>query len=137
MKKTKMDIKQCYESSCNDKNKQNIYQNKDNTNSTKINKKIYPPDRVEIGRASWLILHTIAANYPNKPTEEEKQKYTSFFYAFSNLYPCHICKLDLLYTLKKHKFNCNNKIEFSKFIYNLHNKVNSDIVMTIIRLDEL
>lgn len=119
-----MDIEQCHENSCKERDKlkfsESLYKN-DNI------KNPLPPDRSEIGRASWLLLHTIAANYPNEPTEEEKRKQTEFFYSFSNLYPCHICRLDLLHILKKHKINCENKMEYSKFIFNLHNMINEDI----------
>ncbi|CAD49060.1 FAD-linked sulfhydryl oxidase ERV1 [Plasmodium falciparum NF54] len=119
-------IEKCYEQSCKKRNKKN----ESNIKSIYENKKkeqIYPPDRDEIGRASWLILHTISANYPDNPSEYDKIKHTKFFYAFSNLYPCHICKLDLLHILKKYHLNCNNKINFSTFIYNLHNMINQEI----------
>ncbi|CXH86097.1 FAD-linked sulfhydryl oxidase ERV1, putative [Plasmodium berghei] len=118
-----MEIKKCYENSCNDRKKENLLEN----NKVGGVKKIYPPDRSEIGRAAWMILHTISANYPNNPTENEKKKHLNFFYSFSNLYPCHICKLDLLDILKKYKLTCANKIEFSTFIFNLHNMINEEI----------
>ncbi|SBT70199.1 FAD-linked sulfhydryl oxidase ERV1, putative [Plasmodium malariae] len=127
-----MEVEKCYEHSCNNRGKLKFYENK---NSKKQN--TFPPDREEIGRASWLILHTISANYPNEPTEEEKIKHTKFFYAFSNLYPCHICKLDLFQILKNYKLNCDNKISFSEFIFNLHNKVNEEIGKDIFPCDDI
>ncbi|CRH03043.1 FAD-linked sulfhydryl oxidase ERV1, putative [Plasmodium relictum] len=126
-----MDIEKCYENSCKDREKIKFFENK-NTKKT-----IYPPDRAEIGRASWLILHTISANYPDKPTEEEKLKHTKFFYAFSNLYPCHICKLDLLHLLKKYQLNCENKVSYSTFIFNLHNMINEEIGKDIYPCDNI
>ncbi|GAW79077.1 FAD-linked sulfhydryl oxidase ERV1 [Plasmodium gonderi] len=123
MAQKNIDVEKCYEQSCKERGeKLRFYEN-----INEKNVKIYPPDREEIGRASWLILHTISANYPEKPTDEDKKKHTNFFYAFANLYPCHICKLDLFDNLKNYQMTCQNRNDFSSFIYNLHNKVNEDI----------
>ncbi|EUD64728.1 hypothetical protein C922_04872 [Plasmodium inui San Antonio 1] len=117
-----MEIEKCYEHSCGERGKAK----KHGINGLK-NGKIYPPDREEIGRASWLVLHTMSANYPNEPTEEDKKKHFDFFHAFANLYPCHICKLDLLGHLKSHRMNCDGRTVLATFMFNLHNRVNEDI----------
>ncbi|CAG9483964.1 FAD-linked sulfhydryl oxidase ERV1, putative [Plasmodium vivax] len=117
-----MEIEKCYEHACGERAKPNSH----GSNSGKSGK-VHPPDREEIGRASWLVLHTMAANYPSKPTEEEKKKHFHFFDAFANLYPCYICKLDLLGHLKSEGINCEGRREMSTFIFNLHNRVNEDL----------
>ncbi|CAA9986301.1 FAD-linked sulfhydryl oxidase ERV1, putative [Plasmodium knowlesi strain H] len=117
-----MEIEKCYEHSCGERRKPNAHGNISGKNG-----KIYPPDREEIGRASWLVLHTMSANYPTNPTEEDKKKHFHFFHAFANLYPCYICKLDLLEHLKSYKINCEGRTEMATFMFNLHNKVNEDI----------
>lgn len=119
-----LDIEKCYEHSCKERDKRKFYGHIDIDNQIK---KPLPPDRAEIGRAAWLVLHTIAANYPNHPTEEEKRKQVDFFLSFSNLYPCHICKIGLLHILKTYKVNCESKIEYSKYIFNLHNMINEEL----------
>mmetsp|Transcript_23810 Transcript_23810/g.42145 ORF Transcript_23810/g.42145 Transcript_23810/m.42145 type:complete len:91 (+) Transcript_23810:3076-3348(+) len=50
-----------------------------------------PPDRSELGRAGWTFLHTAAAHYPEKPSEEDKQHYKSFFTLIKYVYPCRSC----------------------------------------------
>ncbi|GAB64572.1 human hepatopoietin-like protein putative, partial [Plasmodium cynomolgi strain B] len=72
-------IEKCYEHSCGERGK-----SKNHGSNSGKNKKIYPPDREEIGRASWLVLHTMAANYPSEPTEQDKKKHFDFFDSFSN-----------------------------------------------------
>ena len=42
-----------------------------------------PPDGGELGRASWTLLHTLAAYYPEKPSTEHRTHATNFFGALS------------------------------------------------------
>lgn len=53
-----------------------------------------PADKALLGRNSWLLLHTMAANYPEEPTEEERLHASQFITALSRLYPCAHCAAD-------------------------------------------
>ncbi len=53
-----------------------------------------PLDRAELGQYTWGLLHTIAANYPESPTVEEKQQAYNLIIALSILYPCPVCAKD-------------------------------------------
>jgi hypothetical protein len=44
-----------------------------------------PPDIIELGNAGWTLLHTIAAYYPNKPTEEKKRQTAQFLQSMSQV----------------------------------------------------
>ena len=44
------------------------------------------------GPAGWLFLHSIAQNYPWKPTDEQKNNYLSFFKLVGNVLPCRYCR---------------------------------------------
>lgn len=54
-----------------------------------------PLDKDELGRSTWKLLHTMAAVYPEKPTESQKQDIKSLFGIMSRAYPCDICAKDL------------------------------------------
>lgn len=54
-----------------------------------------PLDKEELGNKSWGLLHTIAAKYPDKPSDEQKKDMTQFFTLFSKFYPCDVCAADL------------------------------------------
>lgn len=54
-----------------------------------------PLDKDELGRSTWNLLHTMAAVYPNKPTESQKQDVKTFFGVLSRNYPCEFCAKDL------------------------------------------
>ena len=51
-----------------------------------------PEDRQTLGRATWSFLHTMAAYYPDKPTDKKQKQAKEFLRLFSHLYPCDDCK---------------------------------------------
>jgi len=59
-----------------------------------------PLDRNELGRSSWDLLHTMAANYPNEPTEKQKQRMVAFIEALAEFYPCIHCATDFQESIK-------------------------------------
>ena len=69
---------------------------KPDDNSEKIeNNPNCPLDRDELGRNTWGFLHTMAAYYPEKPSEKQQKEARDFFTLFSHFYPCEICAQDL------------------------------------------
>lgn len=55
-----------------------------------------PLDKNELGRSTWNLLHTMAAVYPDNPSDEQKQNVKSFFNILSQTYPCDVCAKDLV-----------------------------------------
>ncbi|KAK5942861.1 Flavin-linked sulfhydryl oxidase of the mitochondrial IMS [Knufia obscura] len=60
-----------------------------------------PPDVEELGRASWTLLHTMTANYPDSPPPAHQAKTKSFLHLFSQLYPCWVCAEDFQSWMKE------------------------------------
>ena len=70
-----------------------------------------PPSRELLGRHSWTLvdvgcfcdlqLHSIAAYYPENPTEEDKKYAREFISSFAHLYPCKVCAKHLKKMLEK------------------------------------
>jgi FAD-linked sulfhydryl oxidase len=54
-----------------------------------------PRDQAEfkklLGNATWRLLHTMAARYPDEPTETEKKRTAQFIELLGYLYPCKQC----------------------------------------------
>lgn len=59
-----------------------------------------PLDREELGNATWKLLHTIAANYPDHPTPADAHSVATFITSLSQLYPCSYCAKDFREAIK-------------------------------------
>lgn len=54
-----------------------------------------PVDKDELGVSTWNLMHTMAAVYPEKPTDSQKADIKTFFGIISRAYPCDVCAKDL------------------------------------------
>lgn len=95
------------------------YKNYTSFNFSNVNPKIFGPPL-------WRFLHIISFNYPHNPTFIDKLHYRQFLFSLINVIPCESCKLNYKTYLKNDLKFCHfkSKDSFSKFIYDLHNKVN-------------
>jgi Erv1 / Alr family len=55
-----------------------------------------PLDKEELGRSTWNLIHTVAAYYPDSPSEADKENARNFILALSHLYPCEVCRSDFI-----------------------------------------
>lgn len=83
-----------------------------------------PLDKDELGSKTWSFLHTMAAYYPDKPSEEQKSDMNKFFYIFSKFYPCHVCAEDLREQLKNSPPQTDSQKNLSQWLCCIHNEVN-------------
>lgn len=83
-----------------------------------------PPDVNELGRSTWTLLHSIAANYSDKPTTDEQTNLDTFIHSFSKLYPCWFCAKDFQKYIANDKPKVTNRDEFGKWLCEAHNAVN-------------
>ncbi|XP_077283076.1 evr1_Alr domain-containing protein Alr [Arctopsyche grandis] len=83
-----------------------------------------PLDKDELGRKTWGFLHTMAAYYPEKPTEKQSKDMKHFFNIFSNFYPCDHCASDFRQDLVKNPPKTASQSELSKWLCDMHNIVN-------------
>ncbi|KAM0195603.1 hypothetical protein ACHAPA_007455 [Fusarium lateritium] len=83
-----------------------------------------PPDVEVLGRSTWTLLHSIAAQYPEQPSTGQKSDILSFVSLFSKLYPCWVCAEDFQGYLKREAPQVNSRDEFGKWLCGAHNDVN-------------
>lgn len=79
------------------------------------------------GIHGWKFVHHIALGYPNKPTENDKNNYKSFFLLLGNVLPCHICSDHynehlLIYPLDDKVLS--TKTNLINWTIDMHNEVN-------------
>lgn len=80
------------------------------------------------GPALWHFLHTMSFNYPTNPTEEEKNQYMNFIKSLEFVLPCKYCRINLkknFETLPLRKEEMKSRYTFSKYVYNLHEHINT------------
>lgn len=80
------------------------------------------------GPLGWMTLHSISVNYPDNPSEVEKQICSRFLDMFGDCITCHICKTHFLRMLDTyrsiHPEYLNSKQDFFLFVVRAHNTVN-------------
>ena len=86
-----------------------------------------PLDKDELGQASWKFLHTMAANYPSKPSPQDQSDLRNFVGLFAKFYPCAPCAEDLREDLKKNPVQVESGEKFSLWACEAHNRVNQKL----------
>lgn len=86
-----------------------------------------PPTYRELGNATWLYLHTMAAYYPEAPTPELEQSMLPFMRTFAQVYPCESCRDHMLEYVEQHPPQAANNAELSLWLCRFHNDVNLQI----------
>lgn len=100
------------------------------TSSSKTEPSAYPkdcpPDVTQLGRSTWTFLHSVAASYPEKPTESQQTNMVQFLNIFAKIYPCWFCAKDFENYISKPetKPKVTNQEEFGKWLCDAHNEVN-------------
>lgn len=80
------------------------------------------------GPPMWHYLHTMSFNYPVTPTTKEKHDYMSFIKSLVNVLPCKFCRQNLKKNFIKLPITLQvmkNRYTFSKYIYDLHEVINT------------
>jgi FAD-linked sulfhydryl oxidase len=86
-----------------------------------------PPDIIELGRAGWTTLHTMAAYYPQNPSDEKKAEARQFLTLFARLFPCKICAKDFEQIINQHPPRLDSQKDFSLWLCEAHNHVNQKL----------
>ncbi|GIX63793.1 Erv1 / Alr family protein [Babesia caballi] len=109
------------------------------TASTSRGSTALPPNRLELGRAGWMYLHSMAADFPDQPVSEllrpskalqselESLRVKAWCYSFAELYPCHICKDSLVEIYRRLPPVTNSRRDLLLWTHKVHNQVNSEL----------
>lgn len=79
------------------------------------------------GPSIWHFLHTMSFNYPVNPTINHKKQYKDFIMSLGKILPCRHCRDNFPNNLKSVPLTdkaLKNRHNFSKWLYNFHEKVN-------------
>ena len=81
----------------------------------------------ELGNSTWNLIHTMAAYYPEKPTEERKKATEQFIDSLGEVYPCNYCATSWKDELKEVPIKVDNRKEFSQWACEIHNVINDKL----------
>ncbi|GAX18493.1 hypothetical protein FisN_10Hh309 [Fistulifera solaris] len=94
-----------------------------------------PPNSGVLGRASWTLLHTMAAWYPDQPTAEDQQHMESFMSALARFYPCTWCARDFQANLEESPVPTSSRKELCQWMCEQHNLVNEKLGKSVFDCD--
>ncbi|KAK1359005.1 Sulfhydryl oxidase [Heracleum sosnowskyi] len=83
-----------------------------------------PVSKEELGRATWTFLHTLGAQFPDKPTRQQKKDVKELMAILSRIYPCKECADNFKDVLRANPVEAGSQAEFSQWLCRTHNVVN-------------
>lgn len=81
----------------------------------------------EVGRATWIFLHTLAAQYPDNPTRQQKKDVKELVHILSRMYPCKECADHFKEIVRANPVQTGSHAEFSQWLCHVHNVVNRSL----------
>ena len=76
------------------------------------------------GPSAWLFLHSITFQYPENPTEQDKNNYKLFFDSLKNVLPCPKCREHYMKNIQISPINLESRGSLIQWLIELHNSVN-------------
>ncbi|KAI3903252.1 hypothetical protein MKW98_031906 [Papaver atlanticum] len=86
-----------------------------------------PVTKEELGRSTWTMLHTLAAQFPDRPTRQQKKDVKELMAILSRLYPCKECADHFKEVLSVNPVQAGSQAEFSQWLCHVHNIVNRSL----------
>lgn len=85
-----------------------------------------PVDVTVLGRSTWTLLHTLAANYPERATSTHQFQAQQFIRSFAQLYPCWVCATDFQAWMATpgNEVRTGGQDELGDWMCRAHNEVN-------------
>lgn len=80
-----------------------------------------------LGSATWTFLHTLAAQYPERPTRQQKKDVKELMAILSRMYPCKECADHFKEVLRAYPVQTGSQHEFSQWLCQVHNVVNRSL----------
>ena len=78
------------------------------------------------GPKLWFVIHTVALNYPDNPTYQDKRNHEDFFNHLVYMIPCDKCRIHYRQRLDKYPIiqHLDNSDKLFRYTITLHNDVN-------------
>lgn len=91
------------------------------------------------GKHFWYTIHFIALDYPEKPNNEDKRDFQTFFENLHKVIPCYKCSVNYVKHLNERpleKSDLENNETLFRWTVDIHNIVNRDLKKRQISYDD-
>ncbi|CAK7223938.1 hypothetical protein SEUCBS140593_005404 [Sporothrix eucalyptigena] len=78
----------------------------------------------ELGRASWKLMHTMMARFPDEPTADDSLALQTYIQLFARLYPCGDCASHFQLLLQEYPPQTSSRNAAAGWACFVHNEVN-------------
>jgi hypothetical protein len=84
------------------------------------------------GPKLWFISHAISFNYPENPTQDDKENHIAWFKLYKDMIMCEVCKQHYSEHFAKDPVDnhLDSREDLIKWVWQLHNKVNESLNKT-------
>ena len=81
------------------------------------------------GKHGWIFLHSVTMAYPDRPTEDDKHNYRTFFNVLPTILPCGKCRINLNEHMSKLSLESalTDKKSLVKWLISIHNETNATL----------
>lgn len=86
-----------------------------------------PVSREELGRSTWVLLHTLAAQLPDKPTRQQQRDVRTLIDVLTRIYPCGDCASHWSHIVRAEPPRVQSRQEFEQWLCRVHNVVNRSL----------
>ena len=90
-----------------------------------------------LGASTWAFMHTVAAQYPVKPSLSQQQQMRQLINGIARFYPCSYCAHDFRHSIRSHPVQVDNREKLSVWVCERHNEVNEKLGKPVVSCDRI
>ncbi|GIL83190.1 hypothetical protein Vretimale_11420 [Volvox reticuliferus] len=91
--------------------------------------------KAEVGRATWTLLHTLAAQFPDRPTRRQQRDARTLVDCLTRIYPCGDCARHFAELVRRDPPVVSSGTAFRRWLCQVHNRVNARLGKTPFNCD--
>lgn len=88
------------------------------------------------GPGAWLFLHSVTLNYPDNPTQKDREQIVSFFDNIGKNLPCFYCRDNFRRHLIEFPIQTDSRKSLVYWLIDIHNDVNKELGKPIMSRQE-
>ncbi|KAG2442768.1 hypothetical protein HXX76_002848 [Chlamydomonas incerta] len=91
--------------------------------------------KAEVGRATWTLLHMLAAQFPDRPSRQQQRDARTLVDCLTRIYPCGDCAEHFAEIVRRDPPAVGSGREFRRWLCGVHNRVNARLGKAVFNCD--